>query len=56
LEARHEVYQRLGEDYAEDGDRGEERQHEGEDGVGEVLGVFFAVFGDTLDEERTKAE
>jgi hypothetical protein len=52
LEARHQIHHGFGKDDAQDGDRSEEWQHEGEDGVGEVPGVLFTVFGDTLDEER----
>ena len=50
--SRTQVYQGLGEDHAQEGDRGEERQEQGEESVGEALRVLFTVVGHPLDEER----
>jgi hypothetical protein len=54
LKGRREVHQGFGEDDPEEGHRSEGWQYQGEDGVGEALGVFFAVGGYALDEERDK--
>ena len=49
---RREVHQWFGEDDPEDRQDGEERQDQGEEGIGEAPGVLFAVGGHAVDEER----
>src|SRR3712207_2667796 len=49
---RRQLYQRSGEDDAEEGDGGKQGQDQGEQGAREAAGVFLSVPGEALDEER----